>query len=144
MLFSPTTCICILVLFTTRLYSTQWWHDRKVTSITSIIFLMRVNAIPLLKSYSTKNILLFCQSPAIWETNWTEPSRTVSVRKHCFRRLFARVSLLRRLVGSGWGESAETLHQATLSLVYSTAEYYASVWCRSAHIRLIESVLNDP
>ena len=32
---------------------------------------------------------------------------------------------------------------STLSLVYSTAEYWASVWCRSAHTRLIDSVLND-
>ena len=32
---------------------------------------------------------------------------------------------------------------ATLSLVYSTAEYCAPVWCRSAHSRLIDSVLND-
>ena len=31
----------------------------------------------------------------------------------------------------------------TLSLVYSTAEYFAPVWCRSAHTRLIDSVLND-
>ena len=31
----------------------------------------------------------------------------------------------------------------TLSLVYSTAEYCAPVWCRSAHTRLIDSVLND-
>ena len=30
-----------------------------------------------------------------------------------------------------------------MSLVYSTAEYCAPVWCRSAHTRLIDSVLND-
>ena len=53
------------------------------------------------------------------------------------------VTLLRRLVGSGWGAGAKTLRIATLSLVYSTAEYCAPVWCRSAHTRLIDSVLND-
>ena len=52
-------------------------------------------------------------------------------------------TLLRRLVGSGWGAGAKTLRIATLSLVYSTAEYCAPVWCRSAHTRLIDSVLND-
>ena len=46
-------------------------------------------------------------------------------------------------MGLGWGSGAETLHIATLSLVYSTAEYCAPVWCRSAHTRLIDSVLND-
>ena len=46
-------------------------------------------------------------------------------------------------MGSRWGTGAKTLHIATLSLVYSTAEYCAPVWCRSAHTRLIDSVLND-
>ena len=46
-------------------------------------------------------------------------------------------------MGSGCGAGAKTLRIATLSLVYSTAEYCAPVWCRSAHTRLIDSVLND-
>ena len=32
---------------------------------------------------------------------------------------------------------------SALSLVYSTAEYCATVWCRSTHTRLIDSILND-
>ena len=59
------------------------------------------------------------------------------------KKLSSRVTLLRRLVGSGWGAGAKTLRIATLSLDYSTAEYCAPVWCRSAHTRLIDSVLND-
>ena len=46
-------------------------------------------------------------------------------------------------MGLGWGAGAKTLRIATLSLAYSTAEYCATVWCRSAHTRLIKSVLND-
>ena len=46
-------------------------------------------------------------------------------------------------MGSGWDAGAKRLRIATLSLVYSTAEYCAPVWCRSAHTRLIDSVLND-
>ena len=45
--------------------------------------------------------------------------------------------------GSRWGAGAKTLCIATLSLVYSTTKYCAPVWCRSAHTRLIDSVLND-
>ena len=41
-------------------------------------------------------------------------------------------------MGSGWGAGAKTLR-----IVYSTAEYCAPVWCRSAHTRLIDSVLNN-
>ena len=59
------------------------------------------------------------------------------------KKLSSRVTLLRRLVGSGWGAGAKTLRIATLSLVYSTAEYCALVCCRSAHTRLIDSILND-
>ena len=46
-------------------------------------------------------------------------------------------------MGSRWGAGAKTLRIATLSLVYSTAEYCSPVWCRSAHTCLIDSVLND-
>ena len=59
------------------------------------------------------------------------------------KKLSSRVTLLRRLVGSGLIAGAKTLRIATLSLVYSSAEYCTSVWCRSAHTRLIDSVLND-
>ena len=72
-----------------------------------------------LKVYNNGRVLPFCPTPT------------------------SRVTLLRRLVGSGWGAGAKTLRIATLSLVYSTAEYCAPVWCRSAHTRLIDSVLND-
>ena len=59
------------------------------------------------------------------------------------KKLSSRITLLRRLVGSGWGAGAKTLRIATLSLVYSAAEYCEPVWCRSAHTGLIESILND-
>ena len=59
------------------------------------------------------------------------------------KKLVTRVTLLRRLAGSGWGAGAKTLRIAPLSLVYSTAEYCALVSCCSAHTRLIDSVLND-
>ena len=72
--------------------------------------------------------------------------RSLTYRPHLEalrKKLSARVSLLRRLVGTGWGASAKTLRTAALSLVYSTAEHCAPVWCRSVHIRLIDSVIND-
>ena len=46
-------------------------------------------------------------------------------------------------MGLGWDADAKTLRTTALSLVYSTAEYCVSVWCRSAPTRLIDSVLND-
>ena len=38
---------------------------------------------------------------------------------------------------------ATTLRIATLALVHSTAECCAPVWCRRAHIRLIDPAIND-
>ena len=59
------------------------------------------------------------------------------------KKLPMRILLVRRLAGTRWGAGAKTLRTAALSLIYSTAEYCAPAWCRSAHTRLIDSVLND-
>ena len=48
--------------------------------------------------------------------------RSLTYRSHLEalrKKLCARVSLLRRLAGTGWGASAKTLRTAALSLVYS-------------------------
>ena len=59
------------------------------------------------------------------------------------KKLSSRVSLLKRLVGSGWGFRAKTLRKAALSLVCLTADYCAPFWCRSAHTFLMDSVLYE-
>ena len=96
-----------------------------------------------LKVYNNGRLLPFCPAPTYLgiklDRSLTFRHHLVSLRKN----LSSHVTLLRRLVSSGWGAGAKTLRIATLSLVYSTAEYYAPVWCRSAHTRLIDSVLND-
>ena len=96
-----------------------------------------------LKVYNNNRLLQFCPTPTYLgvklDRSLTFRHYLVALRK----KLSSRVTLLRRLVGSGWGAGAKTLRIATLSLVYSTAEYCAPVWCRSAHTRLIDSVLND-
>ena len=96
-----------------------------------------------LKVYNNGRLLLFCPTPTYLGVKL---DRSLTFRHHLValrKKLSSRVTLLWRLVGSGWGAGAKTLCIATLSLVYSTAEYCAPVWCRSAHTRLIDSVLND-
>ena len=97
-----------------------------------------------LKVYNNGRLLLpFCTTPTYLgvklDKSLTFRHHLVALRK----KLSSRVTLLRRLVDSEWGAAAKTLRIATLSLVYSTAEYCAPVWCRCAHTRLIDSVLND-
>ena len=88
-------------------------------------------------------LLPFCPVPTYLGVKL---DRSLTYRHHLEalrKKLTTRVALLRRLAGSGWGAGAKTLRIAALSLIYSTAEYCAPVWCRSAHTRLIDSVLND-
>ena len=96
-----------------------------------------------LKVYNNGGLLPFCPTPTYLGVKL---DRSLTFRYHLValrKKLSSRLTLLRRLVGSGRGSGAKTLRIATLSLVYLTAEYCASVWCRSAHTRLIDSVLND-
>ena len=93
--------------------------------------------------YNNGRLLLFCPTPTYLEVKL---DRLLTFRHHLVtlrKKLSSRITLLWRLVGSGWSVGAKTLCIATLSLVYSTTEYCAPVWCRSDHTRLIDSVLND-
>ena len=89
-----------------------------------------------LKVYNNDRLLPFCPTPTYLGLKL---DRSLTFRHH----LVALLKNLSSLVGSGWSGGAKTLRIATLSLVYSTAEYCASVWCRSAHTCLIDSGLND-
>ena len=96
-----------------------------------------------LKVYNNSRLLPFCPTPTYLGVKL---DRSLTFRHHLValrKKLSSRVTLLRRLVGSGWGAGAKTLRIATLSLVYSTAEYCAPVWCRSAHTRLIDGSFHD-
>ena len=96
-----------------------------------------------LKVYNNDRLLPLCPTPTYLGVKL---DRSLTFRHHLValrKKLSSRVTLLRRVVGSGWDAGAKTLRIATLSLVYSAAEYCAPVWCRSAHTRLIDSVLND-
>ena len=96
-----------------------------------------------LKVYNNGGLLSFCPTPTYLGVKL---DRLLTFRHHLValrKKLSSCITLLRRLMGLGWGAGAKTLRIATLSLVYSTAEYCAPVWCRSAHTHLIDSVLND-
>ena len=96
-----------------------------------------------LKVKNNGKILPFCPVPTYLGVKL---DRALTYRHHLEalrKKLSTRVSRLRQLAGLGWGAGAKTLRTAALSLIYSTAEYFASAWCRSAHTLLIDSVLND-
>ena len=96
-----------------------------------------------LKAEDNGKILPFCPVPTYLGVKL---DRALTYHRHLeafLKKLSWRVSLLKRLEGSGWGAGAETFRTAALFLIYSTVEYCPPDWCRSAHTRLIDSVLND-
>ena len=112
-------------------------------TVTAVFHLNNREAKREVKVYNNGRLLPFCPTPTYLGVKL---DRSLTFRHHLValcKKLSSRVTLLRRLVGSGWGAGAKTLRIATLSLVYSTAEYCAPVWYCTAHTRLIVSVLND-
>jgi hypothetical protein len=59
------------------------------------------------------------------------------------KKVAARVNLVRKLTGTNWGASAETLRTPSLALVYSTTEYCTPVWLNSVHTSKIDIQLNN-
>jgi hypothetical protein len=59
------------------------------------------------------------------------------------KKVATRVNLVRKLPGTNWGASAETLRNASLALVYLTAEYCSVVWLNSVHTNKIDKQLNN-
>ena len=123
----------------------QTWRLKlsHTTTVTTAFHLNNREAKRELKIFNNGKLLPYCPTPTYLGVKL---DRSLTFRHHLEalrKKLSTRVTLLRRLAGSGWGAGAKTLRTAALSLVYSTAEYCAPVWCRSAHTRLIDSVLND-
>jgi hypothetical protein len=59
------------------------------------------------------------------------------------KKVAACVNLVRKLTGTNWGASAETLRTTSLEFVYSTAEYCAQVWLNSMYTDKINIQLNN-
>ena len=73
--------------------------------------------------------------------------RSLTYRTHIedtSQKLKSRVSIIRKLTGTGWGASQSVvLRISALSLCYSVAEYAAPVWMRSAHAPKEDTQLNE-
>ena len=93
-----------------------------------------------LKVYNNNGLLPFCPTPTYLGVKL---DRSLTFHRHLVALRKKLSSCMKQLEGSGWNVGAKTLCVAALSLVYSTAEYCAPVWCRSAYTRLIDSGLND-
>ena len=71
--------------------------------------------------------------------------RTLPFKEHIVklqRKVSTHNNLLDNLASSNWGADPNTLKQSVLALCYSTAEYCAAVWERSAHTSKVDAELN--
>ena len=129
---------------TLSMYLETWRFNLSHTmTVTAAFYLNNREAKRELKVYNNDRLLPFRQTPTYLGVKL---DRSLTFRHHLVamrKKISSRVTLLRRLMGLGWGAGAKTLRIASLSLVYSTAEYCAPVWCRSAHTRLIHSVAHS-
>ena len=95
--------------------------------VTAVFHLNNREAKRELKVYNNGRLLPFCPTPTYLRVKL---DRSLMFRDHLValhKKLSSRITLLRQPVGSGWGAGAKTLRIATLSLVYSAAEYCAPV-----------------
>ena len=99
-----------------------------------------------LKVYNNGKLLPFCLTSTYLEVKL---DRSLTFRHHLValrkKTILVRhtAEATREVLVLERGAGAKTLRIASLFLVYSTAEYYAPVWCRSAHTCLIDNVLNN-
>ena len=123
----------------------QTWRLKlsRAKTVTATFHLHNREAKRELKVKSNGKILSFYPVPTYLGV---ELDRALTYRHHLEalrKKLSMRVSMLRRLAASGWCAGAKTLRTAALSLIYLTTKCCAPAWRRSAHTRLIDSVLNE-
>ena len=123
----------------------QTWRLKlsNTKTVTATFYLNNRETKRALNVYNNGNLLPPCPVPTYLGVKL---DRSLTFRHHLealHKKLSTRVALLRRLAGSGWSAGTKTMRISALSLVYSTAEYCAPVWCCSMPTRLIDSILDD-
>ena len=96
-----------------------------------------------LNVYNNVKRLPFCPVPSYFVVNLNRFLTFPSPPQGFVRKTLHSSRVVEATCGSGWSAGAKTLRISALSLVYSTAEYCAPVWCCSMHTRLIDSILDD-
>jgi hypothetical protein len=72
--------------------------------------------------------------------------RTLTYNAHLTKtskKVSARINIVRKLAGTGWGAGTEMLRTVALAIVYSAAEYCEPVWLNNVHLSNIDVQLNN-
>ena len=92
---------------------------------------------------------VFVETPGVSASSkapWRAPRPDAELQSHLGEvagKVTSRVSLIRRLAGTSWGVSSETLRISTQALLFPAAEYCAPAWSRSPHVKKVDSTINN-
>jgi len=124
-------------------YCRDWRLQPSVTkTVASVFHLHNASAARQLKIVMDGKVLRHEASPTYLGVTL---DRSLTYHHHLQKtsaKIKSRNNILGRLAGTTWGASARTLRTSALALCYSTAEYCAPVWERSAHVNLVDIQLN--
>jgi hypothetical protein len=72
--------------------------------------------------------------------------RTLTFKEQCKKtkmKVEARNNLIRKLAGSKWGATPNTIRTTGLALCFSAGEYACPVWNQSKHTKHVDTALNE-
>ena len=122
-------------------YFEKWYLRMNCSKTTMTAFHLNNHTANLTMEVSADNVFLPPQAEPKYLGVTLD--RSLTYRTHIEdtpQKLKSRVSIIRKLTGTGWGASQSVLRISALSLCYSVAEYAVPVWMRSAHAPKVDTL----
>ena len=122
------------------------WHLKLSQSktVSSLFHLKNHLASKSVKVALDHNTILNCERYRTYLGITLDCSLTYKNHLHKLKqKVSPRVALVRKLSGTNWVTSFDTLRTSTKALVFAPTEYCAPVWCQSTHTKTLDVPLNE-
>ena len=122
------------------------WHLKLFQSktVSSLLHLKNHMALKSIKATLDPNTILNCERYHTYLRITLDRSLPYKNHLHKLKqKVSSRVALVRKLSGTNWGTSFDTLRTSTTALVFAPADYCAPVWCESTHAKTLDVPLNE-
>ena len=122
-----------------------YWHLRLNTAKTT------VTAFHLNNSLAKVELQVSCQGKLVKHENYLRYlgvtlDHSLTYHEHLKRaagKIKSRNNIIQKKAVTSWGSNPCTLHRASLTLVYSSAEYCSPVLTQSCHAKRTDTILNS-